>query len=352
MHKLWRYGNAVRLWASNQRSGITRLRLWKLLLYESWYVSLLNLQWLHNLIIVWSECYGGIFQRLSAYASRQNDIWALGVILVNLTCGRNPWKQASPDDETFCAFVYDEEFLPNILPVSFDCNEILKRIFALDPEERITLPELRHAVRRVTRFTMTNEELRRAPEACKAAARAAWSDALKAAKRNPIVVPAIVIEEYSPEPDTSDAASDHHSLEGADRIHTLSFSAGSEHILSSVTGHGQLLPSSTVASIAPYHSSVPEELNAEVHALSVASSGSSAEDSSGPVTPEWNPNADAATGLPDVADEPLVLDGIPAVITRKEPLVKPITDTVNKGNKEVPINSMRGVKELWRKVRF
>ena len=41
---------------------------------------------------------------MSYYASSANDVWSLGVILVNLTCGRNPWKQASFDDSTYRAF--------------------------------------------------------------------------------------------------------------------------------------------------------------------------------------------------------------------------------------------------------
>lgn len=203
---------------------------------------------------------------------------------------------------------------------------------------------------------MTNEELRRAPEACKAAARAAWSDAQKATRRHPVIVPAIVIEEHSPNPGKFVVASnsDHHPLGKADRIQTISLSAGSEHISSSQIGHYQVVSSSTIG---PYHASAPEvESETEIHVLSVVSSRSSAAESSGPVTPEWNPNADATAGLPDVADEPLLLDAIPAaVITQKAPAARPVMDTAIKGNgsvKEVPINSMRGVKELWRKVRF
>ncbi|RJE17195.1 serine threonine protein kinase, partial [Aspergillus sclerotialis] len=67
----------------------------------------------------------------------------LGVILVNLTCGRNPWKKASPDDSTFRAFLKDPKFLSSILPISPELNMILRRIFECDPHKRITLQELR-----------------------------------------------------------------------------------------------------------------------------------------------------------------------------------------------------------------
>ena len=300
-----------------------------------------------------AECYGGIFERVTAYATRQNDIWALGVILVNLTCGRNPWRQASPNDDTFRAFVKDPEFLPSILPVSYSCNQILKRIFTMNPQTRISLPELRTAIRAVNRFTMTNEELRRAPEACKAAARAAWCDAQKAAKRHN-AVPAIVIEEHSPYPVAvvlSVSLDEQEELTDDEGIHPFSSSAGSEHISVSTSGQVAAEPVSSVRSIAPYHSSAPGALDS-LHPLSAVSSGSTAADSSGPTTPEWNPNAAAAVGLPEVSDE-FALDA-PAGAQTAVPKTVAATKAVD-GNapaKEAPASSIRGVKDLLRKVRF
>ncbi|BGP43317.1 Serine/threonine protein kinase [Rhodotorula kratochvilovae] len=118
------------------------------------------------------ECQGGLFQRLSSYSTAHNDIWSLGVILVNLTCGRNPWKQACPSDETFCAYLGNPDFLRSILPVSEHTNRILKRIFALNPQARITLPELRQEILSVKTFVMSETELRHATRATKEAARA------------------------------------------------------------------------------------------------------------------------------------------------------------------------------------
>ncbi|ROT41775.1 Pkinase-domain-containing protein [Sodiomyces alkalinus F11] len=77
------------------------------------------------------------------YLCAPNDVWSLGVILVNLTCGRNPWKQASFDDSTYRAFSRNPGFLKTILPVTDELNDILGRIFTRDPEQRITLRELR-----------------------------------------------------------------------------------------------------------------------------------------------------------------------------------------------------------------
>ncbi|KAJ9104594.1 hypothetical protein QFC21_002092 [Naganishia friedmannii] len=109
------------------------------------------------------ECQGGLDGRRAVpYSTRHNDVWSLGIILVNLTCGRNPWRQASLKDETFRAYVHNPNFLRSILPISLELNELLKRIFTANPEERITLHELLRVVTRMTAFTMSESELRAA----------------------------------------------------------------------------------------------------------------------------------------------------------------------------------------------
>lgn len=105
------------------------------------------------------ECQSQAPRRPKYYSSAANDIWSLGVILVNLTCGRNPWKRASAtSDETFRAFVKDPNFLASILPLSDELNYIVQRIFQLDPMNRISLPELRHLILNCPRFTQTEDE--------------------------------------------------------------------------------------------------------------------------------------------------------------------------------------------------
>lgn len=99
------------------------------------------------------ECQQTPIRPYARYAAAPNDVWSLGVILVNLTCGRNPWKKASPDDSTFRAFLKDPKFLSSILPISPELNMILRRIFECDPHQRITLPELRDLILNCTRLT-------------------------------------------------------------------------------------------------------------------------------------------------------------------------------------------------------
>ena len=75
------------------------------------------------------------------------------MILVNLTCGRNPWKKATPEDSTFRAFLKDSTFLSSILPISPELNAILQRVFECDPRHRIGLDELRALILACPRFT-------------------------------------------------------------------------------------------------------------------------------------------------------------------------------------------------------
>ncbi|MCO5610614.1 hypothetical protein L7F22_064853 [Adiantum nelumboides] len=56
------------------------------------------------------ECQGGISTNLADYDTAANDVWSLGVILVNLICGRNPWKQATMSDETFREYLRTQTF--------------------------------------------------------------------------------------------------------------------------------------------------------------------------------------------------------------------------------------------------
>lgn len=99
------------------------------------------------------ECQQSTPKPFACYSSAANDVWSLGVILVNLTCGRNPWKRASMEDSTFKSFMRDSSFLQSILPLSDELSSILRRIFEVDPRRRITIPELRNRIIGCPKFT-------------------------------------------------------------------------------------------------------------------------------------------------------------------------------------------------------
>ncbi|KAF8852876.1 kinase-like protein, partial [Acephala macrosclerotiorum] len=91
--------------------------------------------------------------RNASYRCAPNDVWSLGVILVNLTCGRNPWKQASVEDSTYKAFTRNRDFLKTILPLSDELNEILGMIFESDPKERINVSQLKQLIYQCSSFS-------------------------------------------------------------------------------------------------------------------------------------------------------------------------------------------------------
>jgi len=99
------------------------------------------------------ECQQATPKPFASYASAPNDVWSLGVILVNLTCGRNPWKRACYEDSTFRAYMRDRNFLKSILPLTSELNAILSRIFEVDPSKRVTIPELREMILSCGRLT-------------------------------------------------------------------------------------------------------------------------------------------------------------------------------------------------------
>ncbi|KAL0949445.1 hypothetical protein HGRIS_009500 [Hohenbuehelia grisea] len=116
------------------------------------------------------ECIGKEVS-VEMYSTRHSDVWSLGVILVNMITGRNPWRYASSKDECFQAYMRDDDFLRQVLPISDGANEIIKGIFDINPLRRITLAELRDAIMGVDTFFMSQYELAHAPSCVRDAAK-------------------------------------------------------------------------------------------------------------------------------------------------------------------------------------
>lgn len=99
------------------------------------------------------ECQQPSPRNNTSYDSVANDVWSLGVILVNLTCGRNPWKRAHFTDSTFRAFCEKPGFLRSILPLSVELEQILRMVFEVNPRKRISLAEFKRRIQHCPRFT-------------------------------------------------------------------------------------------------------------------------------------------------------------------------------------------------------
>ncbi|KAG5368456.1 Serine/threonine-protein kinase VHS1 [Yarrowia sp. C11] len=87
------------------------------------------------------------------------DVWSLGVIAINLFCGRNPWKRAHTSDEAYRQYLKDPSFLQQILPVSDEFAGILNRIFTADIKSRISLTQLREEIKNCDLFVHGQEDV-------------------------------------------------------------------------------------------------------------------------------------------------------------------------------------------------
>ncbi|KAH9932725.1 kinase-like domain-containing protein [Epithele typhae] len=99
-------------------------------------------------------------ETLLPYDTRRNDIWALGIILIELTCGLRPWEEASArTSDRFRAYAADPAALRTFLPISTALDALLRRILLVHSYTKrapqpVTLEEIREAVERMERFWM------------------------------------------------------------------------------------------------------------------------------------------------------------------------------------------------------
>lgn len=216
------------------------------------------------------ECIGKELS-VGRYSTRHSDIWSLGVILTNMISGRNPWRYATSTDDCFAAYLHDRDFLRQVLPISHGANEILKRIFTINPLSRISLTDLREEILTLDTFFMTEEEIS-----------GAGSTVAEAAK---------TYSERKP-PEVSAVATEGDTLYGSSDKTDSSLSSDEVYAFDSPPDED--VPPSTFLTVPGAN------LNSGSAASSARASGStnSGSDSDGPVTPATCP-VDPAIEVPD-----------------------------------------------------
>ncbi|KAJ7590846.1 kinase-like domain-containing protein [Mycena floridula] len=90
------------------------------------------------------------------FSTVHSDIWAVGIILVNLITGHWPWSRPSGTDPCFASFTKDPDFLYKTLSISEGVRDILRPVFAMNPLARIPLSELRKQILAVDTFWKTD----------------------------------------------------------------------------------------------------------------------------------------------------------------------------------------------------
>lgn len=97
-----------------------------------------------------STCRSKPTERLmksKGYPKAASDVWALGIIFLNLLFGRNPWKTASVvKDTAYRDFTQNYNTLKEILPISEELNQVLMYVFHPDPYRRLSISSFRQKV--------------------------------------------------------------------------------------------------------------------------------------------------------------------------------------------------------------
>ncbi|KAL1917017.1 uncharacterized protein VTP21DRAFT_5215 [Calcarisporiella thermophila] len=79
------------------------------------------------------------------YHSAKGDVWALGILLIALLTGKNPWREASPKrDPVFGAYQKDPQVLRRMFPMlSRECLGIVWALLDIRPEQRPSISDVR-----------------------------------------------------------------------------------------------------------------------------------------------------------------------------------------------------------------
>lgn len=93
----------------------------------------------------------------AGYSPAQADIWAIGIILLNILFSRNPFTTPTEADPLFLDFSRDNQALFDVFAdMSQDTFEVILHCMSLDPKKR-SLQGVRDAITRVISFTVSDE---------------------------------------------------------------------------------------------------------------------------------------------------------------------------------------------------
>lgn len=93
------------------------------------------------------------------YSPAAADVWALGIVLLNVLFQRNPFAMPTMKDPLFADFACDRQSLFDVFPnMSQDTYNVLVHSLALDPANR-SLGAVREAIKAVVSFTTDDEAL-------------------------------------------------------------------------------------------------------------------------------------------------------------------------------------------------
>jgi serine/threonine protein kinase len=95
----------------------------------------------------------------AGYSTAKADIWAIGIVLLNILFQRNPFAVPAESDPLYADFALDRQSLFDVFPnMSQDTYEVIRHCMAIDPERR-DLSAVKDALARAVHFTTDDESL-------------------------------------------------------------------------------------------------------------------------------------------------------------------------------------------------
>ncbi|KAJ3163333.1 hypothetical protein HDU88_006432 [Geranomyces variabilis] len=95
------------------------------------------------------ECLPG---NTTPYDCAKADAWSLGIVLVNLVSGKNPWYEADRSDPLYAAYLDGDEVLQETFGFSAEFDAVVRMILDPDPATRCPVSEIWAKVKAVRRF--------------------------------------------------------------------------------------------------------------------------------------------------------------------------------------------------------
>ncbi|KAI8907569.1 hypothetical protein PhCBS80983_g05073 [Powellomyces hirtus] len=102
------------------------------------------------------ECLPGNTQ---PYDCAKADAWSLGIVLVNLVSGKNPWYEADMSDALYSAYIEGQSVLRETFGFSEEFERVIKSILDPNPITRSSVADIWPRVKSVKRFYDTVEPI-------------------------------------------------------------------------------------------------------------------------------------------------------------------------------------------------
>lgn len=96
-------------------------------------------------------------EKVEPYNCAKVDIWALGIVMLNIVFHKNPFTVANQTDKAFCYFAANREALFDVFStMSYDFFQVLRHALTIDPTNR-NLENVRTEIKKLGEYTMDDE---------------------------------------------------------------------------------------------------------------------------------------------------------------------------------------------------